>query len=96
MIYIYTLSYCNYCHKALDLLKQLKIPYKNIIVDKNKEKIKLKNKMKTFPQIFMKNNDNKMIKLGGYDDFYNIVKKLCKNGKINILLNNEKCGKECL
>lgn len=53
MIVIYTIDHCNYCQDSIGLLETHDIKYKKILVDeKDKEKIKKKNKMNTFPQIF--------------------------------------------
>ena len=82
MIILYTLPYCQYSISALELVKKLKVPYKNIIVkDKDKEKYKKKHNMQTFPQIFFKNKKGKLVKLGGYTEFYELVCNIRKKGK---------------
>jgi len=64
MITIYTIQGCPFCRKAITLLKERDIKYKQILVkQKDKERIKDKNKMSTFPQIFY----GKSL-IGGFDD----------------------------
>jgi glutaredoxin len=68
-IVLYVLKGCPYCNNALMLLKENNIKYKAIVVeDKDKEKYKKINKMKTFPQIFINVDGNNYFKLGGNDD----------------------------
>ena len=75
MIVAYILDNCSYSAEAEKLLKKNKI--KSIIInvpsDENiKNKIKKKNKMNTFPQLFIKNDNHNDgdsgIKLGGYTE----------------------------
>lgn len=69
MITVYTIQHCPFCHRAIQLLKQKKLKYKNIVVDtKDKEKYKKKNKMTTFPQIFYRKK-----KIGGFDNLNSII-----------------------
>ena len=77
MIIAYILDNCSYSAEAEKLLKKLKIKSTiiNVPADENiKNKIKKKNKMNTFPQLFIKNdnddnnNDANKIKLGGYTE----------------------------
>ena len=75
MIYMYSIDGCSYCANAKVLIKELNIPYKIITVKSQKQKDKYKelHGMNTFPQIFFKNYDGRMIKLGGYNDLVDIV-----------------------
>jgi glutaredoxin len=74
MIKIYVLEGCPYCNNALRLLEQYRIRHKIIVVEHHeKEYYKKKNKMNTFPQIFLEKDKNKLIKIGGNDDFERIL-----------------------
>ena len=74
MIQIYVLDECPYCRNALQLLQKYHIRHKIIVVEYHeKEYYKKKNKMNTFPQIFIEGDNNKLIKVGGNDDLERIV-----------------------
>jgi len=76
MIILYVLQTCPYCNSALQLLKDNKIKHKAIIVENTEEKknyYKKQNKMDTFPQIFMKIDNNNYMKVGGYSDLTEIL-----------------------
>ena len=84
MIILYTLPYCPFSMSALDLVKELKIPYENIVVKENeKSKYKKKHNMQTFPQIFFKNKRGELVKLGGYSEFSELICNIRKKGKCN-------------
>lgn len=89
MIVAYILKDCYYSSMANDLLKKNRIKFKkfNVPQDENiKSKIKKKNKMNTFPQIFYQENINsKNIKIGGYDELnhYIEIKNSIKYNKLN-------------
>lgn len=89
MITIYTIQGCPYCNKALDLLKERNIKYKQILVkQKDKDDVKIKNKMKTFPQIFYRK-----MTIGGFDKLQFII-DICddlKENDISIKLINDLC-----
>ena len=70
MIILYVLKNCPYCIRALELLKDNKIKYTEIVVENNEEKelYKKQNGMNTFPQIFMKVGRDNYLKIGGYDN----------------------------
>lgn len=87
MIVAYILKDCYYSKSADDLLKKNKIKFEKYKVPQNEEiktKLKKKNKMNTFPQIFFKDK-SKMIKIGGYDDLveYIYLKNDIKTKKLN-------------
>ncbi len=75
MIYIYSIKGCKYCDMAKKLAKSLNLPHKIIYAknDKDKQKMKEKHLMNTFPQIFFKNSKGDMVKIGGYTDFEKVV-----------------------
>lgn len=79
-VVIYTKETCPYCHLAKELLSARQIPYEEIRIDlddnKMDEMIRLSNK-RTVPQIFI--NDQP---IGGYDD----LAALAKSGKLDSLL----------
>lgn len=66
---IYTVNYCPYCHKAVDLLDRNNIPYKQYDITDNEDEMRKKlgemfniEGRVTVPQIVV---DGKL--LGGYD-----------------------------
>ena len=77
-IHLYSLEGCPYSMKAEELLSKSK----NVKVIKVKysqrEKIKEKNKMNTFPQIFLVKNKNKL-KIGGCDSIESILNIINSN-----------------
>ena len=89
MIVAYILKDCYYSSMANDLLKKYKIKFEKHIVPQDetiKNKLKKKNKMQTFPQIFFQDNETKKIsKIGGYDQLekYLDIKNIIKNNKLN-------------
>jgi len=71
MIIAYILDNCYYSAEAEKLIKQhfkkhklIRVPNKEDI----KNEIKKKNKMNTFPQIFINYTKNEQLLLGGHDD----------------------------
>lgn len=71
---IYSLIGCPYSMKAEKLLE--KYQPKVIKVSNNeKEQIKRQNNMPTFPQIFLEDGNDK-IKIGGFDDTVNLLRKI--------------------
>ena len=82
MIFLYTTEGCPFSEAALDLVKKLKVPYKNIKVKSldQKEKLQDYSGMRTFPQIYFRNKKGQMILLGGYNDFQLII-EFCKKTK---------------
>lgn len=74
MIQIYVLDGCPYCNNALRLLNQYHFQHKITIVESHeKEYYKKKNKMNTFPQIFLEMDKKKRIKIGGNDNLEQIL-----------------------
>lgn len=71
---MYVLKGCPYCESALNLSTKLKLD-KNVIVVKPEEKeaIKERNGMNTFPQIFYQGKSSRVYKIGGNDDFHKMV-----------------------
>jgi glutaredoxin 3 len=89
MIKLYVLEGCPYCNKALDILKKNKIKHKKIVVENTEEAkkyYKKKNKMDTFPQIFLDISETNSIKIGGCSDLENLMDLLgnIKNSGIHI------------
>lgn len=77
MFVLYTLSYCPYCHQALELLNERGLPYKYYdVTNEDKERIKDAHQMNTFPQIFYVTNKNKYYRIGGYTELKNLVNSL--------------------
>lgn len=73
MILINFLDGCPYCMEAESILKKMKIKYKkNLVTQNTKNNYKKKYKMNTFPQIFL-NEKNNLSKIGGLDDFNNLI-----------------------
>ena len=82
MLHIYSLVGCPYSIKSEETLK----PYKPKIIkieQNEKEKYKKMNNMNTFPQIFLVDDNNKKIKIGGYDIMIELLAKIFKNESIN-------------
>ena len=74
MIHIYTSHGCPICEMAIDLLKRLQMPFKNIPVEeKRKDEYKKKHRMKTFQQIFIQTGKKQFIKIGDNNELENIL-----------------------
>lgn len=90
MLTIYYLLGCPYCENARQLAQNYNINHKIIEVKhENKEHYKKKNKMSTFPQIFLTRTINRKpitFKIGGYSDLeqYLITTSNIKNNKQNL------------
>ena len=81
-ILVYSSLLCPYCFAAKNLLKELNLNYKEILID-NKLEVKnqmtrLSNGRETVPQIFFGNKH-----VGGYDD----LKLIYENGDLMRLIN---------
>ncbi|MBL4693770.1 glutathione S-transferase N-terminal domain-containing protein [Candidatus Gracilibacteria bacterium] len=66
MVDIYTKNYCPFCHKALALLEELKVEFKNHDITDTPEvmeELSKKSGFKTVPQVFVGEKC-----LGGYSD----------------------------
>jgi len=90
MIIAYILENCYYSDEAEKIIKQHFKKHKFIRVSNKEEiknEIKKKNKMNTFPQIFINYSNNEQLLLGGHDD---LVKYLNIQHEIKINnLNND-------
>ncbi|MCL4138521.1 UNVERIFIED_CONTAM: hypothetical protein GTU68_020947 [Idotea baltica] len=79
---IYTRSFCPYCSRALNLLKEKKIKFEQIDAGMNAKKkaemVQRANGGRTFPQIFIDDAH-----IGGCDD----MMALERAGKLDALLN---------
>ena len=80
---IFSLTWCSYCVKAKNLLKQKKIPFQSFEIDDKKYKPVLKELQKstnhyTFPSIFFG-----LQFIGGFDN----LTRLTKTNKFEDLLN---------
>jgi len=87
MFILYVLEHCPYCNNALYVLKENKIKHKAIVVENTNEAkafYKKQNKMDTFPQIFLKNSNNELVKIGGSDDL-NEALRICDLIKLSPL-----------
>ena len=85
---VYSLENCFYSMSANNLLDQENINYNlQSVNNKNKNKFKEKNNMKTFPQIFLQNKDIN-IKIGGYSDLNYIIDLIKNNNNFDEVKNN--------
>jgi glutaredoxin len=74
MIIINTIYRCPCCSEAELILKVYNIDYKkNIIKQIDKNKYKKEYHMETFPQIFYKNRNNKLMKIGGLSELKQLI-----------------------
>jgi glutaredoxin-related protein len=88
MLIAYILENCGYSIEAETIIKKKFKNYKLISVPNNekiKNEIKKKNKMNTFPQIFINYSKNEQMLLGGYDDLVEYIKlqEYIKQNKLN-------------
>ena len=87
---IYSLDGCYYSQSLEELLNNKKIKYNiNRVNLKNKIKIKEKNKMSTFPQVFL-NSKNVNYKVGGFDDVNYILDEINTKNNLDLIINNVK------
>lgn len=85
MLIAYILDQCGYSKEAEKLIQGLKIKSNIILVpqdEKIKQQLKKKNKMNTFPQIFIQISNNQQIPIGGYTELCNYI-NILKNMKHN-------------
>lgn len=79
-VVVYSKENCPYCEMAKNLLDSRKIPFEEVRIDLDKQKLeemlRLSNK-RTVPQIFINGQS-----IGGYDD----LAALAKSGKLDELL----------
>ena len=87
---IYSLDGCYYSQSLEELLNNKKIKYNlNRVNLENKSKIKEKNKMSTFPQVFL-NSKNVNYKVGGFDDVNYILDEIKTKNILDLIINNVK------
>ena len=87
---IYSLDGCYYSQSLEELLNSNKIKYNlNRVNLENKSKIKEKNKMSTFPQVFL-NSKNVDYKVGGFDDVNYILDEIKTKNNLDLIINNIK------
>lgn len=90
MLTIYFLIGCPYSENAKSLVENYNINHKIIkVTHENKDHYKKKNKMSTFPQIFLTRSINRRqvtFKIGGYSDLeqYLIATSNIKNNRLNL------------
>ncbi len=80
-IVVYTTTYCPYCTRAKQLLKNKGVNFEEIVIEGHDQKmwqeLYERSKMKTVPQIYV---DDKII--GGYDD----IAALDTRGELDAIL----------
>ncbi len=83
-VVIYTVDYCSFCKKALMLLKEKNIPYKEIDISSNEEEYR--NKLGEYYDIQGKVTVPQIIiggkRIGGFD----MLEKLNNSGQLDSLL----------
>jgi|TARA_B100001093_G_scaffold204804_2_gene196892 glutaredoxin len=85
---IYSLDGCYYSQSLEELLNSNKIKYNlNRVNLENKSKIKEKNKMSTFPQVFL-NSKNVDYKVGGFDDVNYILDEIKTKNNLDLIIKN--------
>ena len=85
---IYSLDGCYYSQSLEELLNSNKIKYNlNRVNLENKSKIKEKNKMSTFPQVFL-NSKNVNYKVGGFDDVNYILDEIKTKNNLDLIIKN--------
>jgi|TARA_B100000161_G_C33384955_1_gene339524 glutaredoxin len=87
---IYSLDGCYYSQSLEELLNNKKIKYNlNRVNLENKSKIKEKNKMSTFPQVFLRSK-NINYKVGGFDNISYILDEINNKKNLDLIINNIK------
>jgi glutaredoxin len=85
---VYSLDGCYYSKSVEELLNNKKIKFNlNRVNFENKDKIKGKNNMSTFPQVFL-NSKNNNYKVGGYDDVIYILEEIEKKNNLDLIIKN--------
>ena len=86
-VVIYTVDYCSFCKKALMLLKEKNIPYKEIDISSNEEEYR--NKLGEYYDIQGKVTVPQIIiggkRIGGFD----MLEKLNNSGQLDSLLEDQ-------
>ena len=87
---IYLLDDCYYSKSLKELLNSKKINFKlNKVNYENKDRIKEKNKMSTFPQVFL-NSKEINYKVGGFNDFSYILNEIETKKNLDLIIDNIK------
>lgn len=87
-IEVYSLDGCYYSQSLENLLNSKKIKFNlNRVNFDNKDKIKEKNNMNTFPQVFL-NSKNNNYKVGGYDDINYILNEIKTKKNLDLIIKN--------
>ena len=87
---IYSLKGGYYSHSLEELLNNKKIKYNlNRVNFENKNEIKKKNNMNTFPQVFL-NSKNINYKVGGFNDVNYILDEIKTKNNLDLIINNVK------
>jgi glutaredoxin len=81
---VIVLENCPYSMAAIELLNNNKIKFNKIIVNNNTKHEYKTDKISTFPQIYMINNDEEIL-LGGYSDIEEIIDIINSSTKLNII-----------
>jgi glutaredoxin len=82
---VIVLDNCPYSIAASELLTNYKIKFDKIIVNNNNKQKYKTDKISTFPQIYIVNEDKKEILLGGYSDIEEIINIINSSSKINVI-----------
>ena len=87
---VYSLEGCYYSKNLENLLNSKKIKFNlNKVNLENKSEVKEKNKMNTFPQVFL-NSKKKVYKVGGFDDVDYILNEMKTKKNVDLIINNIK------
>jgi glutaredoxin len=82
---VIVLENCPYSISASELLTNYKIKFDKIMVNNNNKHKYKTDKISTFPQIYMINQDKEEILLGGYSDIEEIINIINSNTNINAI-----------
>lgn len=85
---VYSLDGCYYSQSLEELLnnKKIKFNLKKVNLE-DKGKIKDKNQMSTFPQVFLYSKDKKY-KVGGYDNVSYILNEIKSRKQLDLIIKN--------
>ena len=87
---VYSLEGCFFSMSAESLLNNNNIDFELIrVTHDNKDDFKQKNKMNTFPQIFLETK-NESVKVGGFSDLQNIFTVINDNSDFDSMLKKVK------
>ena len=82
---VIVLENCPYSIAASELLSNYKIKFDKIMVNNNNKQEYKTDKISTFPQIYMINQDKEEILLGGYSNIEEIINIINSSTKINVI-----------